>query len=306
VLGLGSAMSSPDLATVVIACPNCGTRYQVPYATIGAAGREVQCAQCSQPWHAMADEPAPEPVEADRLFTPADEAALDAAFEAEAHGATPPALPAAVPIDADHQRMLDEIRAAIAPKRKAGTVNALDPALLKKSRRDFDQRQQKIFKRLPMARMRRTARLGALVALLSLLLLGFSLRSDLVRWFPSLAGLYATLGLPVNIVGLEFENTKTLTTLRDGKPVMQVTAKIRSISSQPVQVPPVLVSLLDAHDMPVYEWTVTPQAGEMDPGDVLDFTTEVNAPPDAATTVRLSFTDPHGGTNSAPTPVKAP
>ena len=37
-------MSSPDLQTVVIACPNCGTRYQVPYATIGAAGREVQCA----------------------------------------------------------------------------------------------------------------------------------------------------------------------------------------------------------------------------------------------------------------------
>ena len=78
-------MSSPDLQTVVIACPNCGTRYQVPYGTIGAAGREVQCAQCSKPWHATADAPPPPAViDEDRLFSPADERALDAQFEAEA------------------------------------------------------------------------------------------------------------------------------------------------------------------------------------------------------------------------------
>ena len=55
--GLGSAMSSADLATVVIACPHCGTRYQVPFSTIGSDGREVQCAQCGKSWHAHADAP---------------------------------------------------------------------------------------------------------------------------------------------------------------------------------------------------------------------------------------------------------
>ena len=74
-------MTSPDLQTVVIACPNCGTRYQVPFATIGAAGREVQCAQCSKHWHAMADEPPPPAViDEDILFAKDDEAELDAAF----------------------------------------------------------------------------------------------------------------------------------------------------------------------------------------------------------------------------------
>ena len=47
-------MSSADLATVMIACPHCGTRYQVPFQTIGSDGREVQCAQCGKSWHATA------------------------------------------------------------------------------------------------------------------------------------------------------------------------------------------------------------------------------------------------------------
>ena len=66
-------MSSADLQTTVIACPNCGTRYQVPRSTLGAAGREVQCAQCGKPWHATADAPPPPAIEEDRMFSPADE-----------------------------------------------------------------------------------------------------------------------------------------------------------------------------------------------------------------------------------------
>lgn len=288
-------MSSPDLQTVVIACPNCGTRYQVPFATIGAAGREVQCAQCSKPWHAMADVPPPPAVEDDLLFSAGEENVLDAAFEAEARSIAP-VLPAAIQADAEPGQTLADIRAALAPKPKKDAVNALDPALLTRSRRAFDQRQKKISRRLPMARVRRTARLAAFVTLLSILLLGFSMRNDLVTWFPALAGLYAAVGLPVNIVGLEFEGSKTVTSFRAGKSVMLITSSIRSIASQIVPVPPVLVSLLDGNGATVYEWTVTPQATEMAPGEVFEFSTEVSAPPQGAVTVRLSFANPRAGT----------
>jgi predicted Zn finger-like uncharacterized protein len=292
-------MSSPDLQTVVIACPNCGTRYQVPYATIGTAGREVQCAQCAKSWHAMADAPLPPPIEDDDvLFSPGDENVLDAAFEAEAQ-AVAPAVPAKTEADAGRERVLADIRSALAPKPKTDAVNALDPALLTRSKRAFDQRQAKISKKLPMARTRRTARLAALVVLVSILLLGFSLRTDLVRWFPSLAGLYSAIGLPVNVVGLEFEDSKTLTSFRGGKPVMLITSRIRSVSAEIVAVPPVLVSLLDAAGGTVYEWTVTPQATAMAPGEVFEFSTEVSAPPPGAVTVRLSFTTPRAGSSAA-------
>lgn len=293
-------MSSPDLQTVVIACPNCGTRYQVPFATIGAAGREVQCAQCTKHWHAMADAPPPPAIDDDLLFSAAEESEMDAAFEAEARGQPAPTLPAAVRRDEDHAKTLADIRAALAPKPKKAEVNALDPALLTKTKRAFDARQKKISGKLPMARVRRTARLGAFVLLVSILMLGFSLRTDIVLWFPALAGLYASIGLPVNVVGLEFEDSKTMTTFRSGKQVMIITSRIRSVAGTTVNVPPVLVSLLDSSGATVYEWTVTPQAKEMSPGEILEFSTEVSAPPQGATTVRLSFANPRASTGAAP------
>ncbi len=281
-------MSSADLATVVITCPHCGTRYQVPPATLGAAGREVQCAQCGRSWHAIADAPPPPPIDPDALFTPADEDALDLAFESEARATRKP-QPPSPPLDPEHQRTLAEIRAAIAPKPKAASVNAMDPAQLRKAVSSFDQRQKTINRALPMARIRRTARLGALVALLSVVILGFSLRIDLVKWFPSLAGVYAFICLPVNVVGLEFEDSKTLSMLRDGKTVMQISAKLRSVSGQAVAVPPVLVSLINKDGATLYEWTVAPKLNEMEPGEVIDFSTEVTSPPDGAVNVRLTF-----------------
>ncbi len=309
-------MSSADLATVIIACPTCGTRYQVPYGALGAAGREVQCAQCGNSWRAKADPPpppAPAPAavapaaarpDPDKLFSDADESALDDAFETEAASVSPPkpaaAPPQSVATDPNYERTLAEIRAAIAPKAKPGNVNAIDPAELKKTETAFARRQLGLAARLPIARLRRSARLGALGALLAVLVFGFSLRAYFVTWFPQLAGLYGAIGLPVNVVGLQFEDAKTLTSLRDGKTVMQVSARIRSIASHTVDVPPVLVTLLDANGASVYAWTVAPQTHSMDPGDLIDFVSEVNAPPDTAATVQLSFTNPGGGLSTPP------
>src|SRR5688572_10646213 len=83
---------------MIISCPNCGTRYQVAYETIGAAGRKVQCAQCRKAWQAAPVEDAPpspppprpvlvhqaEPEEKDdTLFDNISESGLDEAFAEE-------------------------------------------------------------------------------------------------------------------------------------------------------------------------------------------------------------------------------
>jgi predicted Zn finger-like uncharacterized protein len=298
-------MASSLASTVVIECPHCGTRYQVPYGTFGQAGREVQCAQCTKHWHATADAPPPPAAieeDDDKLFSAAEERAMDEAFEAEARSPEPPtaALPAAIPINPDHERTLAEIKAAIAPRAKKEPANTIDPALLNKTRRAFDKRQRTMTRALPIARLRRTARLAAFVLLLGILVFGFTFRTDIVRWYPSLAGLYAAIGLPVNVVGLEFQNEKTLMSFRAGKPVMLITARVRSIADHTVKVPPVVISLLNDSGGVVYEWSVTLKAAEMDPGDILDFSTGVSAPPQDAVTVRLSFTTPRNGASGAP------
>ena len=53
---------------MIIECPACATRYQVPDGSIGSAGRNVRCAKCKHSWHATAVEEAdvdavPAPVE---------------------------------------------------------------------------------------------------------------------------------------------------------------------------------------------------------------------------------------------------
>ena len=290
-------MSSAYLQTVVIACPNCGTRYQVPFIAIGASGREVQCAQCSKPWHAMANMPPPPAIvpDDDRLFTPAYERALDEAFEAAERATAPaPPLPPSVQNDPEHERTLAEIKAAIMPRARASEVNAVDPAQLSRTRRAFARRQRQMKQALPIARIRRTARLAAVAILVALLAIGIFFRTELVRTWPSLAGVYSAIGLPVNVVGLTFENSKNVMSYRDGRQVMLITSRIRSIADRTVIVPPVLVSLIDASGHSLYEWTVDVKARDMEHAEVLDFSTEVSSPPPGVATVRLTFTTPRG------------
>ncbi len=115
-----------------------------------------------------------------------------------------------------------------------------------------------------------------------------------------MAGAYAALGMPVNTVGLEFRDVSTVLALRSGANVMQVQARIYSVAPRLVAVPPVVVTLLDAHGVPLYEWSVTPQTRDLEPGEVVDFASQLTGPPAGATRVRLTFA---GGPGSSATPI---
>ena len=66
-------MAAPQLNNVVIVCPHCATRYQVPADTVGSKGRQVQCAHCGKTWQAFAEkviERTPKPAPAPALWPP--------------------------------------------------------------------------------------------------------------------------------------------------------------------------------------------------------------------------------------------
>jgi predicted Zn finger-like uncharacterized protein len=304
-------MAAPQSKTVVIVCPHCTTRYQVPSDTVGPKGRQVACAHCGKAWQAFAEKiievaapaplPAPRMVKAppkepeDRMFDAASEAELDAAFEAEqqaaadaAAGIEPPAPEPAV----DPVRSIEEIKASIAPKAVPDAPpeeKPIDAQANSKRQKAFDKRQNSLTRQLPLARVRRTLRVTGLVTLVMLLGCGFSFRTEIVRLFPDLAGTYAALGLGVNIVGLEFRDVKTLLALRRGADVVQVDARIYSVAAGTVQMPPVVVTLLNDENLPLYQWSVAPTVSTLESGQVVDFTTQVTAPPPGATKVRLTF-----------------
>jgi len=326
-------MAAPQLNNVIIVCPHCATRYQVPAETVGARGRQVQCAHCGKTWQAFAEReieraaprPAPPPVTVaaraapdadDQMFDARAEAELDAEFEAEQRAAAPDPAPPATPVEA--VRSIEEIKAAIAPMaQEASAANPVDPQAEKKRKKAFDQRQNSLSRQLPLARVRRILRITGVCALVLMIGAGFSFRTEIVRAFPDLAGTYAALGIPVNVVGLEFRDVKTLLALRRGADVMQVDARIYSVAPGVVDVPPVVVTLLDAENVALYEWSVAPSVPVLRSGEVVDFSTQVTAPPAGASRVRLTFasgriqapspavTPPTAGTAPAPAPQPA-
>lgn len=300
-------MRSPLPAMTVIVCPHCGTRYQVPAETLGPQGREVQCAHCAKSWLAIPDSAAalapaapPAPVrDPDRLFDERTERDLDAAFVAEEQAVLAATAPAAAP-EPQAAPSIEEIKAAIAPKPRPPEGPRVDARLKRMRDKAFARRQSSMTAKLPFARIRRVARLVTLGLLLALIGGGVAFRTEIVRHLPDLAGVYAAMGLEVNTVGLEFRDVHTLLTQRRGAGLIEVDARIYGVAPRTVVVPPVVVTLLDAQGASLYEWSVTPDVRDLEPGEVVDFTSQLGSPPAGATRVRLTFS---GGRAQSETPI---
>ena len=261
---------------MIITCPHCQTKYQVTYEAIGSAGRKVQCAHCQRAWQQTpldpkADQPAPQ---------------HQAAFDAMAEDAMDEALAA------EERAVSAEVARKVAEeevKREKAGAGRVDPAVIRMRQRAFRRRQRSVSADMPLARLRRVARAGALLGLCGVLAMGYFGRALVVERFPDMAGVYEAIGLGVNVVGLDFSNVTTLRTLRDGKEVLIVSAQIVGLMPQPVPVPPVVVTLLDARGQGVYEWSVAPSVRDLMAGERATFDTQLTLPPGEADHVRLSF-----------------
>ena len=79
-----------------------------------------------------------------------------------------------------------------------------------------------------------TSAILALVAV-NLMLIGW--RSNVVRWLPQTASLYAAIGLPVNLRGLVFANVTTERETHDGVEVLLVQGSIVNDFKRAAEVP---------------------------------------------------------------------
>ncbi|MDB5535400.1 MAG: hypothetical protein JWQ65_275 [Devosia sp.] len=273
---------------MIITCPHCQTRYQVTYEAIGSTGRKVQCAHCQQAWSQKPLDPDAFG-DADPLVRAVAEDALDDALVSEERRVAAELA----------ERKAEADEAAEVDGRDAAKV---DPALIRKRQRAFLRRQNALVAKLPMARLQRVARVASAVALVGLLAGGYFGRVQVVEQFPAMAGVYASIGLPVNVIGLEFDRLTTLRTLREGKEVLVVSAQIVGLQKAPVVVPAVVVTLLGASGNGIYEWSVTPDVRDMMAGERATFETQLPLPPVDAVNVRLSFAG--GGSTRSAAPVQ--
>lgn len=231
------------------------------------AGRSVRCAACRETWFLTPDEVTAglkteaEDAGADRDETP--QAIFEAlGLPADALRAGESGLDDGNPVvDAPLPRRKQQVRKAVAAPRG---LKALSPLL--------------------------AAGLVVFV-LLPLALLG---RSTVVGAMPQTAGLFAAIGLPVNLRGVDLRDVVAFRIPAEGaKPAeLVVEGDLIGVARMRVDVPPIEVEIRDTHDQTLYRWTLAPPRAALEPDETARFRASLSAPPEKGRHVEVRFAEP--------------
>jgi hypothetical protein len=131
-----------------------------------------------------------------------------------------------------------------------------------------------------------TSAILTLVAI-NLMLIGW--RSNVVRWLPQTASLYAAIGLPVNLRGLVFANVTTERETHDGVEVLLVQGSIVNDFKRAAEVPRLRFSVRYQGGYEVYSWTALPNRNVLTPGESLSFSSRLASPPREGDRVEVRF-----------------
>ena len=260
---------------MILTCPECASRYFVDDAKVGAAGRVVRCASCGNRWTArnedaldLFDEPAAASLAGDAPLTALDAAASTASTAAESE---PPvsALPG--------EELPKVFRARADAERRLREATATGVIWA------------------GMAAAMAVTVVGALI-----------FRIDVVRLWPTTAGAYASVGLPVNTVGLVIENLKAEPSLEDGHAAVTITGVMRNITDHAVVAPPLRVELRNAKDKRVAGRIAAAADPTIPPSQIRHFAITILDPPRTAKDLVIDFAVEPGAAKAVKAALKTP
>lgn len=247
---------------MIITCPGCATRYQVPETAFDSDGRRVRCTACSFAWHAVPNDATPGISEASPDFDSQDFGAEDGSVDSEfdlAHHL------------AEAERLERNLAAfGHIPGRDAGRFDAHSGG----------------------RRQRLSSAWIALAASLALICgAAYEYREAVVRALPRTAALYDLAGLEVNIRGMEFANVVVEREYENGLPVLAVRGEIVNITGRQLDIPRLRFGLRDPSSQEIYHWTMAVSADRLAPEESTAFVTKLAAPPAQASDVEVRFYD---------------
>jgi predicted Zn finger-like uncharacterized protein len=239
---------------VLIVCPACASQYRIEADRVGMEGRSVRCAACRETW----------------FITPADVLAgraeeldierfgVDAVAEAGARGA-----------DASGA-VVDNVPPR--PRARAGT------------RRQGSARTRKGLAGIsPVA--------AAALVLMAALPLALLARSTVVRAMPQTAGLYARIGLPVNLRGLELRDVVAFSNPAEaGRPAqLVIEGDVVGLAKGGATVAAIEVEVRDALDHALRTFTAPAPRPFLAEGESARFRASFADPPAQGRSIQLRF-----------------
>ncbi len=265
-----------------IACPTCATVYEVDDATVGEAGRKVRCADCGSIWRAFRDRPS------ELISRPAPQADAQ-----EPVIVTDP--PPMAPAEADVAATAD-LPAASGDLVQATAIDT-PPAEAATPADDEPKRGARIIRGTGKTKPRGGGRLKALVsapvlavAATSLLAFGaIAKREPIVRYIPHSAPVFAAVGFPVNLRGIDIRDVKSRMVDDNGVSVLVIDGTLVGLSKERVNIPRLRFAVLGDRGQELYVWSAQADRATLQPGETLTFRRRLAAPPVDGKDVSVRF-----------------
>ncbi|MEI2386812.1 zinc-ribbon domain-containing protein [Breoghania sp. JC706] len=306
-----------------IVCPNCSTTYEVGATSIAPGGRDVRCSRCGTTWHLdpetildQSEEDGADQPDYDAEAVAFDEAGADdddIAFsddetsEEDEELDNDPNWAFAGAEDEDDQALA----APADPDEWANEISSMEPTGAGDGAGNDDDPGEDVEAAAAHPRRWRSRKKGGradaryrvspqMRAAMGLALFAGSivlsiamvtLREPIVRAAPNLADLYASVGLEVNLRGLEFRDLRTFREYEKGAPMLIVEGTVENIRDTSAHVPAIRLALRSGDAQEIYAWTIEPRQLWLRAGQTLRFSTRLASPPDVASDVLLRFTD---------------
>ena len=245
---------------MLIVCPSCASEYRLEADKVGMEGRSVRCAACRETWFiTAADVLAGLEAELAERTEAAPDPVADAAWQ-EASASVRAASDSPEPMAATGR---GRILARLARRKGWRGVPGLSPSLA----------------------------LGlTLLAAVPLLCLA---RTSVVRVVPQTAALFARVGLPVNVRGIEIHDVVAFSSpAQDGRPAeLVVEGDLVGVARTDVPVATLSVEIRDAAGQTIRTFPVAAPRARLGVAETARFRASLTGPPANGRSVMLRFAD---------------
>ncbi|MDE2578034.1 MAG: hypothetical protein KGL46_04440 [Hyphomicrobiales bacterium] len=147
------------------------------------------------------------------------------------------------------------------------------------------------------------------VALGAALMLGMALvglRNPVTRLVPRAAGVYAAVGLPVNLVGFALSHVGARIVMDESRRILIVDGDMANAGAVTLTAPLVKVSVRGPDGAQIYTWSARPPKQQFGPGEKAAFIARLAAPPVDGADVVVEFDQPRHNASATPkTPARA-
>jgi predicted Zn finger-like uncharacterized protein len=268
-----------------IACPTCAATYEIDDASVAETGRKVRCAECTTIWRVYrggraelisAPAPPPTPVSPPVPITPP-------ALVAPPLAPTEQDIAATAELPADAGTMLSEVVAAPAVQQEP------EPQPRGKAKITAGPRKSRAAKPGGGLRKLFSPPVLATAVATGLLVASFVMRERVVRLLPQTAVVFAALGAPVNLRGIDIRDVKSRLVDDNGVNVLVIDGNLVNTREAQAHVPRLRFAVLGDRGQELYVWSAQADRSNLKPGETLNFRRRLAAPPADGRDVSVRF-----------------